>query len=289
MDSETKLLITGSADNTMRLWDVQTGKELFQWRFDTAVRSVSWSSDDKQVLMFTDARVSIPAVIRVYDINREDPTKQSTEPVRSIELHGLKVKPNQAMWAALDEAIITAHDDGTVARLQHDRQAPESGMFDDLVELRVQPHPGSPITDLQMSPDSTYFLTSSRDKSAKLLDARTLETIKTYATETPLNSAAVHPTRPFVIVGGGQDAMAVTTTSASEGHFETRFWHKVFEEECGRFPGHFGPVNTIAIHPFGKCYATGGEDGYVRVNWFDPSFFTQKLYGNEFELAPEDQ
>lgn len=56
--------------------------------------------------------------------------------------------------------------------------------------------------------------------------------------------------------------MNVTTTSARQGRFETRFWHKVFEEECARLPGHFGPINTIAISPDGKGYASGGEDGY---------------------------
>lgn len=28
-----------------------------------------------------------------------------------------------------------------------------------------------------------------------------------------------------------------------------------------------GPINTIAIHPEGKAFASGGEDGYVRVHW----------------------
>ncbi len=102
---------------------------------------------------------------------------------------------------------------------------------------------------------------------AQLIDTKTLDVLKTYPTETPLNSAAIHPTRPFVIVGGGQEAMNVTTTSARQGKFETRFWHKVFEEECARLPGHFGPINTIAIHPMGKAYASGGEDGYGE--WID--------------------
>lgn len=38
--------------------------------------------------------------------------------------------------------------------------------------------------------------------------------------------------------------MGVATTSLRQGKFETRFWHKVFEEEVGRVKGHFGPINT---------------------------------------------
>lgn len=95
--------------------------------------------------------------------------------------------------------------------------------------------------------------------------------IKTFNTETPLNSAAIAPNRPFVgafrfnvnvdshrfypkaLLGGGQEAMNVTTTSARQGKFETRFWHKVLEEEVGRVKGHFGPINTCvaaSFHPF---------------------------------------
>ena len=62
--------------------------------------------------------------------------------------------------------------------------------------------------------------------------------MKVYATETPLNSACIAPLRPYVILGGGQDAMSVTTTSSRAGKFESRFWHKLFEEEVGRVKGH---------------------------------------------------
>ena len=50
-----------------------------------------------------------------------------------------------------------------------------------------------------------------------------------------------------VLLGGGQEAMSVTTTSLRQGKFETRFWHKVMEEEVGRVKGHFGPINTWVL------------------------------------------
>lgn len=98
--------------------------------------------------------------------------------------------------------------------------------------------------------------------------------------------------------------MAVTTTSLRQGKFETRFWHKIFEEEVGRVKGHFGPVNTlvmlysgdplssaaadcllffldsIAVSPTGTCYASGGEDGFVRVHHYDETYFKAKPYGD---------
>lgn len=136
------------------------------------------------------------------------------------------------------------------------------------------------MTDLQWASDRTYFITSSKDKSAKLWAAQELQVLKTYVTDTPLNSAAITPIKDFVILGGGQAAMDVTTTSARQGKFEARFYHKIFEEEIGRVRGHFGPLNYVAVDPTGKGYCSGGEDGYVRVHHFDRSYFD---FGYEVE------
>jgi translation initiation factor 3 subunit I len=100
--------------------------------------------------------------------------------------------------------------------------------------------------------------------------------MKSYTTDTPLNSAAITPTKDYVILGGGQAAMDVTTTSARQGKFEARFYHKIFEDEIGRVRGHFGPLNYVAVDPTGKSYASGGEDGYIRLHHFDRSFFDFK-------------
>lgn len=55
-----------------------------------------------------------------------------------------------------------------------------------------------------------------------------------------------------VVVGGGQEAMSVTTTSTRIGKFDARFFHLVFEEEFGSVKGHFGPINSLSFHPDGK-------------------------------------
>lgn len=67
--------------------------------------------------------------------------------------------------------------------------------------------------------------------------------------------------------------MEAATTSARVGKFESRFFHLVFEEEFARLKGHFGPINTLAFHPDGKSFASGSEDGFVRLQSFDQSYY----------------
>merc|ERR1712238_372202 len=112
--------------------------------------------------------------------------------------------------------------------------------------------------------------------TAKLYDVIDLRHLKTYRTDRPVNDAVISETKEHILLGGGQEAMSVTTTSGRTGKFETRFFHLVYEEEFGTVKGHFGPINALAINPDGKSYVSGAEDGYVRLHFFDKSYLDMK-------------
>ena len=40
--AQSRYMVSGAADNTMKLWDVSTGKCLKTWEFLTAVKRVAW-------------------------------------------------------------------------------------------------------------------------------------------------------------------------------------------------------------------------------------------------------
>ena len=114
------------------------------------------------------------------------------------------------------------------------------------------------VNDLQLSADQTHFVTASIDKTSKVFDSATLECLKTFSPERPVNAAVLSPIFDHVIVGGGQDAMSVTLTSSKAGKFESKIYHKVFGDEIGGIKGHFGPINALAIHPDGRSFTSGG-------------------------------
>jgi WD40 repeat protein len=72
-------MVSGSADNEMRLWNVATGKCLYVWEFPTAVKWVAFSEEDDQVVCITEQRMGHQGAIRVFDINRDgDGTKRES-------------------------------------------------------------------------------------------------------------------------------------------------------------------------------------------------------------------
>ena len=144
----------------MKLWRVQTGECLFTWEFPTAVKRVQFSEDDSKILMITEKRMGYEGTIRIFPISRvadDQLKKQSSTPELVITPSGSKA--TVAAWSYLDKYIVAGHEDGSVSLF--DPKSGEQLSTNDSVHEAI-------ITDLQMSPDGTWFITSSKDKSAKV-------------------------------------------------------------------------------------------------------------------------
>lgn len=53
---------------------------------------------------------------------------------------------------------------------------------------------------------------------------------------------------------------------------------QIYAEEFGQVRGHFGPINAVVFAPDGRGFATGGEDGYVRLHHFDNEYLTARFF-----------
>jgi len=230
----------------------------------TAVRSCSFSYSGNLVAYTTDKQMGYPCIISVVDVRNF--SKEAT-PILSITIPSAGPKVTSILWGTLDEFLVTGHDNGDI--VQWDMKTNQ--------KLKMATNHEKAITDMQLSPDGTMFISSSKDHTANLYDLESLERIHTYKTERPVNSAAISPIYDHVVLGGGQEAMDVTMTSTKIGKFDARFFSMIFEEEFGRVKGHFGPINSLAFHPDGQSYASGGEDGYVRINHFDNDYHEFKF------------
>jgi len=263
VDWETKNFLSGAADNTIRLWDVSTGKE--KQRIDTksAVRTCAFSYSGNMVAYSTDRAMGQQCIINIVDVR----TFNQEKPIMSLPIPAKGPKVTSLIWSGLDDLIVTGHDNGDI--VQWDVKTHQ--------KVKISSEHQKAISDLQLSTDRTMFISASKDNSAKLWDMDQLQDKKTYKTERPVNSAAISPNKDHVVLGGGQEAMDVTTTSTKIGKFDARFFHLVFEEEFAKVKGHFGPINSLRFHPDGNSYASGGEDGYVRINYFDNDYHSFKV------------
>lgn len=210
------------------------------WEFPTAVKRVAFGEDDTKIVCITEQRMGHQCAIRVFDINREEPTRrmftvpfpmtladddlgtESKEPLHMFNIIGSKA--TVCAFTYTPNVILTGHESGKVSLF--DVRSGEE------IENNERAH-SDVVTDLQLCKDQTYFITSSKDKSARvsllflpcslskrvvltlsafscramltflsqILDIRNLMPIKTYTTETPLNSAAIAPNRPYVRLG----------------------------------------------------------------------------------------
>jgi len=260
VDWTSTKFVSGGGDMSLRLWSVETGTELAKIDTNSSVRSCNFSFSGNQVAYATDSQLGYDSELFIIDSRIIDSSLINSKPTFSLPMKHSKI--TSMLWF-LDDTIITGHENGLVSSY-------DMRMGKEL--LSAKDHTLG-IKDMQMSRDGTMFITASKDTTAKLFDSDTLTCLKTYKTERPVNSASISPIFDHVVLGGGQEAMDVTTTSTRSGKFDSRFFHLIYEEEFARLKGHFGPINSLAFHPDGKSYASGGEDGFVRVQVFDPSYF----------------
>ncbi|EGW34813.1 uncharacterized protein SPAPADRAFT_57892 [Spathaspora passalidarum NRRL Y-27907] len=273
VDPETHLVATGGGDLAIKLWKVENGQCYYTWESPSPVRRVAFNSDGTKLLAVADQVMGHIGTISVFEINQENATlsNQKADPVLVISTAEGGSKVTVAGWSGDNKYIIAGHDNGSISK--YDSQTGELVQSLQAHGIHNEEKVVS-ITDIQFAPeDKSYFITSSKDKTAVLIDVDTFEPLKLYKADAPMNTAAITPVKDFVILGGGQEARNVTTTAESQGKFEARFYHKIFQDEIGRVKGHFGPLNTVAVHPDGSGYSSGGEDGFIRVHTYDKSYY----------------
>ena len=233
------------------------------------MRAVSWSDGNNLFATASDPFKSDEfGLISIYDFpsnellstaqansaaTRSDDATPSHVPILEIAVEH-NDKATALAWSYGNEFLVVGFDSGMIIKYD-----PISGKE---IARRTDAHKQR-INRITFNTDKTLFISASKDCSAKLFDPYTLDIIKVYRTDRPVNGAVISPTHPHVLLGGGQEAMNVTVTAASKGKFESKFFHMIYEEEFGRVKGHFGPINAIAVHPQGKSFASGSEDGYV--------------------------
>jgi translation initiation factor 3 subunit I len=114
VDPTSTIIASGAADNTVRLWNIRTGKCLKVWEFDTAVKRVEFNEDGSQLLAVTEMRMGFLGTIVVLPIKLDVDAEQSDERVMTITCE--ESKATVAGWSYMSKYIIAGHEDGSVSQ-----------------------------------------------------------------------------------------------------------------------------------------------------------------------------
>lgn len=217
---------TAAADFTAKVWDAVTGDELMTLTHKHIVKSVDFTQDSSSLLTGGQDKV-----LRVYDLNKPD-----AEP-EEISGHTSAIK--KALWCIGDRHILSAADDKTVR------------LWDRAVVSEVKSITfGSSVSSMEYIADGE-ILVITYGKTVAFYNAQSLELIKSFDAPAPINSASLHPEKDCFVAGG--DDFKVYKYDYSTG------------EELESYKGHFGPIHCVRFSPDGELYASGSEDGTLRL------------------------
>jgi len=115
----------------------------------------------------------------------------------------------------------------------------------------------APVTSAEVSQDGR-FITTADGSSVKFWDANHFGLVKSYDMSFTVESASLEPKSGSKFIAGGED-----------------MWVHVFDfatgEEITCNKGHHGPVHCVRFSPGGESYASGSEDGTIRIWQLSPA------------------
>jgi translation initiation factor 3 subunit I len=74
---QSRYMVTGGADNEIRLWEVGYCRCVQTWQFQTPVKWVAFDIQGERVVCITEDRMGRPGAVQVLAINRQDGKRAS--------------------------------------------------------------------------------------------------------------------------------------------------------------------------------------------------------------------
>lgn len=261
-------LIAACGDYKLYLFDTMSGEVIDIIDEGAPVLGAQFSLEGDYFFTICKAFVvsNSSSMLRIYKFTRDGKFKNVaslTDPSMTPDIN-----MTCGVWGPLNETIVVGYSDGSI-RLFHVK----SGKV--LKMINGDDAHTSNINKIQLNKRGDMFITASDDKTAALYNLRTFQKIKTYPYSEIVNTAAISPLKKHILLGGGR-ASTATTTGKKDTYNAVHFYHTIFENEVGNIKAHFSPINIIAISPDGKSFASGGEDGFVKLFNFDKDYLNMK-------------
>jgi len=254
LNADGSKAVTGSADFTAKVWDTFTGQCTLTLAHNHIVRSADISPSGAHVVTGGQEKK-----IRLFDLERPEEPLYFVNPDLGNDLaHKENIK--SVIYDDANQQIIST-DEHTLTFWDIRTQKPIStSTFSET------------ITSMDRSPSSSVLSLTS-GKTVSFFQPSSSEPFMTHTlTYTPA-CASLHPSDSTKFVTGSTPDGWIRVHSAQTG------------EEKELYKGHHGPVHSISYSPDGELYASGSEDGTIRLWQNEP-----KTYGLwRFDSGQQEQ
>ncbi len=235
-DSKT---IVGGVDNSVHIWNAQTGKHKMLLTEDKGLRCIAMSPDGMII-----ATGSEDTTIRLWDIN----TGQLT---RTLKGHNHRI--HSVIFTSNGQILISGSEDNTI-RLWNVTTGENTKTYTAHTDASGS-HSGSPLSlegvkILALSPDGKTLASGGGDKIIHLWDYEIGSTKLTLTGHWyPVFSLAFRPDGKL-LASGSYDG-------------EVRLWDKTTGELKSQLAGHSKWVTTLTFSPDGQTLFSASDDGTI--------------------------
>ncbi len=229
-----KLVLSGSEDNTIRVWDVAAGEEVKALRgHGSSVRSCVFSPDGEWVLSGGD-----DDSVRLWNV-------QGYQEVRVLHARVL---------AGHEDAVLAARysrDGREIVTASRDRTAELWNAASGEPLERFQEGHDFLVSGVVFYPDGRHLATGAGDNSVRIWDL-------TAGTQT----AVLTPTGRIGTLAVSPDSKWLATGSVGT---DIQLWNAATGESLGALAGHAAEISALRFAPSGDLLASGDSRGHVRV------------------------
>ncbi|KAJ8669041.1 hypothetical protein QAD02_000300 [Eretmocerus hayati] len=226
LNSEATKAASGAADFNAKVWDAITGEEIHSFQHKHIVKCVEFSQDS--VYLSTGSNEKL---VRIFDLNKPEAEPQ----VFSGHSSGIR----HVTFFDNDKLLITCSDDKSLR--VWDRASGQ--------EVKKLEFPAVPRS-MELSRDGK-IITTTHANIVAFWDSTELTKLQEFTVPTQANSASLHPNNS-IFVCGGEDLKMYKFDYTTGVEIES-------------FKGHFGPIHCVHFSPDGELYASGSEDGTLRL------------------------
>jgi translation initiation factor 3 subunit I len=263
---DSRFLLSGSADGTVRVWEALTGAQVAVVNTDgnAPCQSVAWAEGEREFAVVTNKFSAYEPKVRVYGFDPNSPPGSMVGPSRfEFSIVGereTECNYTKCAWMPMNDSLLLSMEHGVLRQVDLATR-----------EVKEWSEHSKYITSISFNSTKTLLLTTSKDATAVLWDVEQMEVRNRYTTDVPINAGALSNFKEHIILGGGIEARDAAT-QGREGGFEVRFFDLVHAKELGRVKGHFSPINAVAFSPDGWGFCSGAEEANARLYKLDTDY-----------------